>query len=120
MRLIPRRFALILLLSLSLTLGFENLGGTLSAQETPKDGGTLIIALPKDPVTLDPSFAMDAYSLQIIDQIFDTLVTYDEKANLSPNLALSWSNPSPTTWEFKIRNDVKFHNGRKMTAQDVV
>ncbi len=118
-QLLSKRAVLVPLLLLVLGLGIGLFDSTFAAQETPRDGGTLIIALPKDPVTLDPSFAIDSYSLQIVDQMFDTLVTYDEKANLIPHIATSWSNPSPATWIFKIRKDVKFHNGRKMTAQDV-
>lgn len=87
----------------------------------PKDGGHLRIALAKNLVTLDPTFAMDNYSSQVIDQIFDTLVTYAPDGSIAPRLATSWKgSPDATSWEFTIRKGVKFHNGRELTADDVV
>jgi len=38
---------------------------------------------------------------------------------VTPKLATSWKQTSPTTWEFKLRDDVKFHNGKPMTANEV-
>ncbi len=84
------------------------------------DGGTLRIALPKDMVTLDPSFAMDNYSVEVIDQIFDTLVTLKSDSSIQPRLAVSWKAVSDKVYEFTLRQGVKFHNGRVMTADDVV
>ena len=91
-----------------------------AAANQPVDGGTLKIALPKDMVTLDPSFAMDNYSVQVIDQIFDTLVTLKSDSSIQPRLATSWKAVSEKVYEFTLRKSVKFHNGREMTADDVV
>jgi len=85
-----------------------------------KVGGTLTIALSKDPVTLDPTMALDQYSMEIIDQIFDRLVRFDQDGVLMPSLAVSWENPETTRWVFSLRKDVPFHNGRSLTAADVV
>ncbi len=83
-------------------------------------GGTLTIALAKDPVTLDPTMALDQYSMEIIDQIFDRLVRFNHDGILVPSLAVSWENPEPTRWVFSLREDVTFQNGRALTADDVV
>ena len=40
--------------------------------------------------------------------------------SIGPQLATDWKATNPTTWVFNLRNDVKFHNGDKMTAEDVV
>lgn len=51
----------------------------------------------------------------------DPLVIRDPKANAwAPQLAESWSNPDPNTWEFKLRRGVKFHDGSEFTADDVI
>jgi peptide/nickel transport system substrate-binding protein len=53
--------------------------------------------------------------------IFDTLVRYDEQAGAwAPLLAESWSTPDPTTWVFKLRSGVQFHDRSPLTADDVV
>lgn len=91
-----------------------------AAANQPIDGGTLKIALPKDMVTLDPSFAMDNYSVEVIDQIFDTLVTLKSDSSIQPRLATAWKAVSDKVYEFTLRKGVKFHNGREMTADDVV
>lgn len=101
-------------LSLVLLLG---LLGTGLAQTTQN---RLTIALAKDLVTLDPTFAMDNYSQQVIDQVFDTLVTYASDGSMQPRIASSWEQVTPTQWRFQIRDDVVFHNGRALTADDVV
>ncbi len=51
--------------------------------------------------------------------ITETLVATEEDFSLKPNLAESWTLVNDTTWEFKLREGVKFHNGDEMTAEDV-
>ncbi|HSX47714.1 MAG TPA: ABC transporter substrate-binding protein, partial [Patescibacteria group bacterium] len=52
-------------------------------------------------------------------QMFDGLVGFQNQAKIIPGLAVSWSNPSDTTWDFNIRHNVKFHTGRTLTSNDV-
>lgn len=105
-----RTFACILL---ALLFG---VGASAQAQGSNR----LTIALAKDLVTLDPTFAMDNYSQQVIDQVFDTLVTYAPDGSLQPRLALEWEQTAPTEWRFTLRQGVTFHHGRELTADDVV
>jgi peptide/nickel transport system substrate-binding protein len=52
--------------------------------------------------------------------VFDALTRVDENARLIPGLAESWRAVDPTTWEFKLRRGVKFHDGTELTADDVI
>lgn len=51
--------------------------------------------------------------------ITEPLIGATQDFILTPKLASSWKQTSPTTWEFKLRDDVKFHNGKPMTASEV-
>jgi peptide/nickel transport system substrate-binding protein len=74
------------------------------------------------PRTLDPADAYDAHSIDIISQIYDTLVTFrgNDTKMFYPCLATDWkvSNDS-LTWIFNLRHNVKFSNGDDFTAEDV-
>lgn len=87
---------------------------------TPRRGGTLVVAVAADPDGLDPHKTVAAATFQITRNIYDTLVQTDEKGRIVPDLALSWE-PSADgrKWTFTLREGVKFHNGRLMTAEDV-
>jgi peptide/nickel transport system substrate-binding protein len=81
---------------------------------------TLRIASAFDPQTFDPHAIALLYHSRVNYQIYESLVTRDEKFNLEGALAVSWTNPTPTTWRFKLRTGVVFHDGSAMTADDVV
>ena len=55
-----------------------------------------------------------------MNNFYEGLVRFNEKVEIEPALAESWSSVSPTVWRFKLRRGVKFHNGDVMTADDVV
>lgn len=56
---------------------------------------------------------------QVNAQLFEGLVRYQQQTKIVPLLATSWFNPNDTTWVFNLRQGVKFHSGRSLTAQDV-
>ena len=59
--------------------------------------------------------------LELNTQVFEGLVQYSQNGiKIAPLLASSWTNPDSTTWIFKLKQGVKFHSGRIMTAKDVV
>ena len=63
----------------------------------------------------------DQYGLLVLQQVGDFLVLDGPDLTLQPMLATEWSpNDDGTVWTFKLRDDVKFHDGRTMTADDVV
>ncbi len=69
---------------------------------------------------MDPHFHNLGPNNAISRQIFDRLILQDEKQRLMPGLALSWKPIDDLTWEFKLRQGVKFHDGTDFTADDVV
>ena len=58
-------------------------------------------------------------TVKINSNIFNCLVEFDEIFKIIPALAETWNNPDNLTWRFKLREDVKFHNGYNFTAEDV-
>jgi peptide/nickel transport system substrate-binding protein/oligopeptide transport system substrate-binding protein len=65
--------------------------------------------------------ATDIYSVSLIQQLFDGLVQFDKDLNVIPALAKSWKiSPDGLTYNFSLRKDVKFHQGKEMTAEDVI
>ena len=81
---------------------------------------TLRVASGFDPQSMDPHAIALLYHTRIVYQIYESLVGRDAAFKLEPALALSWSQPNPTTWRFKLRPGVKFHDGTPFTADDVV
>jgi peptide/nickel transport system substrate-binding protein len=88
------------------------LGGAATAQ-------TLTIGMRAGPDSIDPHWSTLGSQAEALRHIFDTLVMCDENLQLKPGLATSWKPIDDTTWEFKIREGVKFHDGSELTAEDV-
>jgi oligopeptide transport system substrate-binding protein len=84
-------------------------------------GGVFRRMLGANPVTLDPALVTDIYGGAIVRQIFDGLVQFDANLKPIPALAEFWeASRDGRTWTFALRQGVKFHNSREVTAQDVV
>ncbi len=84
--------------------------------------GELKIGLAAKLTTLDPHGAqsVDRETHSAMQHVFDTLVKRDPKTgNIVPHLASAWTNPDPTTWQFTLRDGVKFHDGSPLTSADV-
>lgn len=82
-------------------------------------GGDLVVATVSDVVTLDPAGANDVPSFDVQYNIFEKLVKHDENMELQPGLATSWEAIDDTTWEFKLQEGVKFHDGTDFNAEAV-
>lgn len=82
-------------------------------------GGDLVVATMSDAVTLDPAGSNDVPSRDIQYNIFERLINQNEEMELEPGLALSWEAIDETTWEFKLREDVTFHDGSPFNAEVV-
>ncbi|MEK6244816.1 MAG: ABC transporter substrate-binding protein [Pseudomonadota bacterium] len=80
----------------------------------------LSIGLSTPITSLDPHFHNLSPNNSLADHIFGQLVRMDENQNLRPGLAESWKAVDETTWEFKLRKGVKWHDGSDFTAEDVI
>lgn len=84
-------------------------------------GGTLNFAFNAQPPTLDPTGTTATATRDITRNIFEQLVTFDSNFEVKPMLAESFEvNEEEKTVTFHLRKGVKFHNGKEMTAEDVV
>ena len=98
-------------------------GSQVSGAESPESPGhNFTFALSSDVSVLDPWNVVDDNSLQVTQQIFEPLVTYDERSfDIRPNLAVSWqTSPDRRQWTFKLRDGVKFHDGTDLNSEAVV
>ncbi|MBZ9594077.1 ABC transporter substrate-binding protein [Streptomyces erythrochromogenes] len=73
-----------------------------------------------EPTTLDYAHAYDFPPNQILANVCESLLRWNPDLTTSPNLATSYTNPTPTTWVYQIRPGVRFHDGTTLTADDVV
>lgn len=80
---------------------------------------TLTIGVRGGPESLDPHFSALGTHAEAAKHIFDTLVWSGDNLQLEPGLAESWKSLDATTWEFRLRKGVKFHDGTDFTASDV-
>ena len=105
----------LLLFALLLTLPF----GLALAQSEPS--GTLELAVDQAPVGLDPHVVTAFSSFAVLSQIYDGLVENNAELQVEPALAESWEiSEDGLTYTFTLRGGVTFHNGRALTAEDVV
>src|SRR6202521_1183015 len=73
-----------------------------------------------DVSTMDPHSFNEALNNNISLLIYEPLVYRDKQFKIDPELAIAWSQPSPTLWRFELRPGVRFHDGTPFTAEDVV
>ncbi|WP_132258982.1 ABC transporter substrate-binding protein [Paucimonas lemoignei] len=86
----------------------------------PAHAAALRIGLAADVSTLDPHYLNIAPNIALASHMFDTLVAVNPDGQLVPGLAVSWRAVDATTWEFRLRSGVKFHDGTELTAEDVL
>jgi peptide/nickel transport system substrate-binding protein len=72
-----------------------------------------------DILTLDPHSQNEGLNIAANLYVYEPLIAYDENFKLVPSLALSWEQVDPLTMRFKLRPNVKFHDGTPFTAEDV-
>jgi peptide/nickel transport system substrate-binding protein len=98
------------------------IGGTLartlpaSAQTTQKR--ELVTAQGGDIAKFDPHFSTSSNEIRVSFNLFDNLTSRHPDGRLYPGLATEWKLDGQTTWRFKLRPDVKFHNGDPFTSAD--
>ena len=92
----------------------------LGAADTPKQGGTLRMAIRKDMRLMNPLVGTQSTERRIRSLMFEPLLGIDLQGRIQPNLAESWKvSKDGKLYTFYLRKGVKFHNGQEMTAEDV-
>jgi peptide/nickel transport system substrate-binding protein len=92
-----------------------------AATGTPVKGGRLRVARPAASAaeTLDSASSLSAY--EYLGALYNRLVKLDEKGETIPDLAEEWSaSADGITWTFRLRRDVRFHDGTRFTAADAI
>jgi ABC-type transport system substrate-binding protein len=99
-------------------------GGATGGNGTTTDGGdtaanTLRYPLTTGPTDLDPARVQDGTTIDLLQNIFEGLVGWDDHSQVVPRLAEKWDvSKDGKTYTFQLRHGAKFHNGREMTAED--
>jgi peptide/nickel transport system substrate-binding protein len=106
-----RRHALLLSLLL--------VGLALVHPATAQVKDTLVVGLVAHAETLDPHMHFQRTGILVNINMFDSLLHRNAKLEFEPSIATSWKALNDTTWEFKIRKGVRFHNGDVLTPEDV-
>ena len=94
-------------------------GALMLAMANGAAAQTLTIGVRAGPESIDPHFTATGTHAEALKHVFDTLVWSGDDLGLEPRLAESWKAINATTWEFKLRRGVKFHDGSDFTAADV-
>ena len=101
--------SLVLLIAVSIS-------GCGSDSVKQSDGKHLRLGMFTIGESIDPANAWDGWTLARIGAC-ETLVTFNDKMESSPQLSDKWENVDPVTWRFHIRPGVKFQNGDAMTPE---
>ena len=113
-----KKSVFMILLALSVTFFMVSQPPVLAAD--PKPGGTLVWRVGADALGLDPHTETIFGSSQLLQNIYSSLLRYDESGGVAPDLAKSWDiSPDGLVYTFHLRDNIYFHNGRKMTSGDV-
>jgi peptide/nickel transport system substrate-binding protein len=89
------------------------------AQGTPKKGGKLTIGADADPIGLDANTTTAFSSYDFTALLYTGLLRWSPDMKPEPDLATGFEQPDDTTYVFKLRSGVKFHNGQEFSAEDV-
>lgn len=82
--------------------------------------GLIRVGTDVDSQSLDPRLMRETTGFRAINLIYSALIQLDDKVSPKPDLATKWENPDPKTWIFTLRRDARFHDGKPVTAADVV
>lgn len=80
----------------------------------------LKVAMSSEPSSADPHYHNLTPNNQVAKHVYETLIGMDQYQAVGPGLAASWKIIDDLTWEFKLRGNVKFHDGSPLTVDDVL
>lgn len=96
------------------------LGGVACRDAQAPDLRPLRIGLHSRPLSLDPHQHNEILTYGVLRHVYEGLTAFDSYLRLQPALAESWQNPNDLTWVFALRPNVRFHDGRTLSAADVI
>jgi peptide/nickel transport system substrate-binding protein len=85
-----------------------------------REPGTLVVAVAGSPVNLDPRVGSDEASQRVHQLVHCSLATLDHELRVVPEAAAGWRRLGDRTYRVELRPDVRFHDGRLLTTDDVV
>ncbi|MFI9328372.1 ABC transporter substrate-binding protein [Kitasatospora sp. NPDC052868] len=103
--------------------GGDTAAGYRLTDTTPAAAGgidSFTWSLFAEPTSIDYAYSFDFPPNQILSNVCESLLRWNPDLTTSPNLASSFTNPTPTSWVYRIRPGVHFHDGTELTADDVV
>jgi len=116
-----RTSSMVLLAIVTGTLVFA-IANPSGAADTPRRGGVLLAVIGADPPTLDPHQEGTFATLQVVAPLYSTLLQIDPYSypKIIGDVATDWKiSTDGLTYTFKIRSDIRFHDGTPLTAADV-
>jgi peptide/nickel transport system substrate-binding protein len=115
-----KRIACVLFLVLIAVLLPVRSGGAVP-QSTPRSGGSLRFGLSTDIQSLNPFQRTSSVTKSVVSISFESLLAFDRNGALKPALATSWeASKDGLQYTLRLRKGVQFHNGKELTAQDVI
>ena len=88
--------------------------------QTPRKGGTLRLAMPYNPASVDPMTGRNLPDFNVLYAVFDALIDFEPKTlELKPGLAKAWRLTDPKTLVLDLVEGVKFHDGTPFNAEAV-
>jgi peptide/nickel transport system substrate-binding protein len=81
---------------------------------------TIRIGNQGDALSMDPHSLNESLQISVTENVYEPLITRGRDYKLTPALATSWKQTSPTVWHFELRKGVQFHDGTPFTADDVI
>lgn len=94
--------------------------GTEQMTSSTSDPKTLTAVIYSDITGFDPTQAYDGYTNLVVNQITESLLSFDNDNKLVCDLAKSWKQKDDTTYVYEVRDDIKFSDGNPMTMDDVL
>ncbi len=99
---------------------FAAAGLAILMGSAPVAAKELTVGLAVEPTSMDPHYHNLSPNNAFASHVFTPLIDQDVNQRLIPGLAVSWKPIDDTTWEIKLRQGVKWHDGTPFTADDVI
>lgn len=99
--------------------GSGETSGDSTSAASEAETRTLRISQGSEARSMDPYFALESATFSVLSNIFESLTDISPEMTIVPQLATSWENLDPHTWEFELREGVTFQGGQPFDAEDV-